>query len=100
MWPEDFTEWSGFFRQFTVLWALYLWVPEGVPLIAYVIGTLEGERATEVLPALRTIGICYPGQASGARSETLRLLGPFLAAREETEHPVVVDFVYSTTSRI
>jgi len=54
-------------------------------------GGLEGEMATEVLPALRTIKLDSP--EPGARSETLRLLGPFLVACEESAHPVVVDVV-------
>ena len=64
-----------------------------VPRIAHVLWVLEGERATdsEVLPALRTIKLDCP--EPGARSEILRLLGPFLVAREESEHPVVVNVV-------
>jgi len=55
--------------------------------VAHALGGLEGERATEVLPALRTIKVDRLGQGA---SETLRLLRPFLVAREESGDPVVV----------
>jgi hypothetical protein len=66
---------------------------DAVPLIVQMLCKLEGERVTEVLPALHTMEIRCGRQASGARSKTLGLLVPFLAAREEAGHPVVVDFV-------
>ena len=48
---------------------------------------LEGDRAAKVLPALRANQLF--GSEEGV-SEIRRLLGPFLVAREELGHPVVV----------
>ena len=48
----------------------------------------EGKEATEVLPRLSAIGLHSANQVD---SEVSRSLKPFLVAREESEHPVVVD---------
>jgi len=55
--------------------------------VAPALGGLEGKGATEVLPALCTIKVDCKVQDA---SEILRLLRPFLVAREESGHPVVV----------
>jgi hypothetical protein len=60
-----------------------------VPHVAHMLGQLKGEKATDVLPALRTIEFDCPDR--GASSKILRLLEPFLVARKKSGHPVVVN---------
>ena len=55
--------------------------------LGYLPRGLEGERATEVLPALRAIKLRC---SELGKSESLRSLKPFIVAREESEHPVAV----------
>lgn len=77
--------WTGFLCPFTAVQTLHL---RGMAMvhIAHMLGGLEGEGATQMLPALRTIELVSELHAS----ESLGLLGPFLVAREESGHPVVV----------
>jgi len=87
-WWETVAPWLGFLRPFTAVQTLRLYGIDPVSHVTHMLGGLKGERATKVLPALRTIELhCLePGG-----SESLRLLEPFLVAREESEHPVAVD---------
>lgn len=96
-WWEGITPWLGFLRQFTAVQTLRLHVMEKVPHVTHVLGAVEGARVTKVLPTLRTIELACPVcPEQGARSETLRVLRPFLVAREELERPVVVNPSYKS----
>ena len=66
---------------------LHLYVVTRDPHVAHMLEGLEGDRAAKVLPALRANQLF--GSEEGV-SEIRRLLGPFLVAREELGHPVVV----------
>ena len=83
--------WLGFLPQFSAVQTLHFSVVGEVPLFAHMLGGLEGERATKLLPALRTIELACPELR--ARAETLCVLVPFLVAREEAELPVIVNVV-------
>jgi len=92
---EDITPWLRFLRPFTAVRTLRLCGIVIVPHVTCTLGRLEGERVTEVLPALRTIEVeCSDPNAQA--SEILHILGPFLVAREESEHPVVVNVGYES----
>ena len=88
-WWAGITPWLGFLRPFTAVQTLRLCGTATVSHVTHVLAGLEGERPTEVLPALRTIKVDCPQQGA-SESEILRLLQPFLVAREESGHPVVV----------
>jgi len=83
--------WLGLLRRFTTVQTLRLCGMTIVSYVAHTLGELEGESATAVLPALHTIELSARPGFLPDPSKTLRLLGPFLAAREEWEHPVVVN---------
>jgi len=87
---EATTAWLGLLRRFTAVQTLRLVGRATMFHVGHILAELERERAMEVLPALRTIELSAGGGFPQDRSETLGLLGPFLAAREEWEHPVVV----------
>ena len=91
-WWEGVTQWLGLLRPFTAVHTLRIFEMTKVSPshLVHILGELEGERATEVLLALRTVELSAILASPPDSSETLRLLGPFLAAREEWEHPVVV----------
>jgi hypothetical protein len=93
MWREVITPWLGLLRPFTAVRDLRLVGTGLFSHVAHVLGELEGERATEVLPALRTIELSHCPGSTGPldASEVLHALGPFLAAREECVHPVAVN---------
>ena len=83
------TPWLVFLRPFTTVQTLRLHGRAEVPPhVVYMLGPLEGGCAMEVLPALHTIELHCSEQG---RSKALRLLRPFLVAREESECPVVVN---------
>ena len=97
-WRETITPWLGLLRPFTAVRTLCLFGTASPPHVAYILGELGGERTTEVLPALRTINLSLRAVATRYyyahrldASETLRLLGPFLAARKERERRVLVN---------
>jgi hypothetical protein len=94
-WREVITPWLGLLRPFTAVQTLCLFGTAPLSHVAHILGELGGERSIEVLPALRTIDLSHCVAATryyySDRVETLRLLGPFLAAREERERPVLVD---------
>jgi hypothetical protein len=85
---EGLTPWLGFLHSFTAVKTLRLAVKPDVPHVVHILGQLEGERAIEVLPALGAIELDCEEQRA---SEVLPLLGPFLDARKESGHPVVVN---------
>jgi hypothetical protein len=87
-WQEDVAPWLGFLRPFTAMQTLRICGEGPVSHVANVLGGLEGKGATEVLPTLSAIEL---HSAEEVNSEASRLLEPFLVAREELEHPVVVD---------
>jgi hypothetical protein len=87
-WREDVAPWLGFLRPFTAVQTLRLCGEAPVSHVANVLGGLEGKGATEVLPTLSAIEL---HSAEEYNSEASCLLEPFLVAREESEHPVVVD---------
>lgn len=88
-WWEVLTPWLGLLRLFTAVHTLRLFAGATVSYTAHVLGEFGGERATEVLPALRTIElVCCDSES--VVSESLCLLKPFLFARDESEHPVEV----------
>jgi hypothetical protein len=96
-WSETTTVtlWQRFLRPFTAVQTLRLPVIDQVPHVAHMMGQLKGERATEVLPALRTIELqLVLGRSKRLSSKFLRLLGPFLDARKELGRPVVVNVGY------
>jgi hypothetical protein len=80
--------WLELLDQFTSLKSVYLFGQ----LVRGVCGALQelsGERATEVLPALRNLFVRGQGFSSLERVQGAMKL--FLAARELSGHPVVVD---------
>jgi hypothetical protein len=88
-WPPDWQEdiessqWLDIFHLFPGVKDLYI-SREFVPRIAPALQELVGERATEVLPALRTIYL-----ETGA---VQKAIGPFVAARQLTGHPIAISF--------
>jgi len=88
--------WIGFLCPFTAVQTLRL---RGIAMVHHIVhhlGRLEGERAAEVLPALCTIELVCSELGARSESESLRLLGPFLVARKESERPVVVNVVHES----
>ena len=87
-WPprwQDDTEsaqWLELLDPFSTAKNLYL-STEVVPHIARALRQIDGERVTEVLPALQTLFL------EGLR-ENINLLEPFLSARQFFGHPIVV----------
>ena len=87
-WSEaNTTAWLEFLRSFNAVQTLRLGGTATELHVAYILGLLKGERATEVLPALCTIN---SNRSDPGASDILGLSGPFLAARKESGHPVVV----------
>ena len=87
-WKDDMghTRWLELLDSFTALKNLYL----TCGVAQRVCGTLQevsGERATEVLPALRNLFV------DGFRSleHIQEAIGPFVAARQLSGHPVAID---------
>jgi len=89
---EATTPWLVLLRRFTVVRTLRILERATMFHLAHILWDLEGERATEVLPALRTIELIYSPRY---QSEALHLLRPFLAAREEWGQPVVINVGYT-----
>jgi len=89
---ETAKPWLGLLRRFSVVHTLRLLERPTMFHLAHILRDLEGERATEVLPALRTIELIYSPRYP---SEALDLLRPFLAAREEWGQPVVINVGYT-----
>lgn len=96
-WREDVAPWLGFLRPFTAVQTLRLCGEAPVSHVANVLGRLEQKGATEVLPTLSAIEL---HSAEDVDSEASCLLEPFLVAREESEHPLVVDVGIQTCACI
>src|SRR5712672_1085854 len=87
-WRDDMvdTQWLELLGPFTALKSLYL-SGEIARRVCGALQELSGERATEVLPALRNIFV------DGFRSfeHTQEAIRPFVAARQLFGHPVAID---------
>ena len=88
---ETIAPWQEILRPFTTVKTLCL---RGIAIVLHVAhilrGRLEAERATEALSALHTIESVRPPAGQNA-SEIVCFLGPFIAMRQESGHPVVVN---------
>jgi len=84
-WHDDMedTQWLELLQPFTAVKDLYLC--EGLALrVVQALQDLTGERATEMLPALQSIFM-------GGLSEAVQTaIGPFIASRQLSGHPVAV----------
>ena len=81
----DPTQWFELFDLFPAVQDLYIH-DQLRPLVARALQELTGERATEVLPTLRSLffrGLTPPGSTR----EDIR---KFIAARQHSDHPVDV----------
>jgi hypothetical protein len=78
------TQWLELFRPFTAVRTLRIYF-KLQPLILPALQELTGERATEVLPALDSLYLGY--QASESEQQAIK---PFIAARQNSNHPVAV----------
>ena len=86
-WQDDIeiSQWLELFHPFTAV--KYLRISENFsPSVALVLQELDGERVTEVLPALRTLFLEEP-LPSGP---ILEIIEEFVAARELVGHPIAV----------
>jgi len=83
-WQDDIenVQWLELLRPFTTVKTLYL-SPEFAPRIAPALQELVGERATEVLPALRSLQF-HPSRPVQEAIEK------FVAARQLSGHPISV----------
>jgi hypothetical protein len=88
-WQDDIenTQWLELFHPFTTVKNLYLsWA--FVPHIMPTLQELVGERVTEVLPNLQSIGVFLEDlQKSGFVPETIR---QFIAARQLSSCPIAI----------
>jgi len=82
---QDHTRWLEFLNSFVSVKSLYVSEMLG-PFVAQVLQELTGERIVEVLPALHDLFL-EGLQPSGFVQEALK---PFLAARQGSNHPVVI----------
>jgi len=82
---RDHTDWLKLFNSFVSVKSLYVSEMLG-PFVAQVLQELAGERIMEVLPALHDLFL-EGLQPSGSLQEALK---PFLAARQGSNHPVVI----------
>ena len=78
-------QWLQLFRPFTAVRTLRM-CRNLKPLIVRALRELTGERATEVLPALDSLYL-EESQPSGSEQQAIE---PFIAARQHSDHPVVV----------
>jgi len=87
---QDSTLWLVFLQPFNAVRTLIFLDQDSMSQIAHVLGDLTEERATEVLPTLRTIvwyGLCDWDEVE---PWVIPLLQPFIDARELSGHPVEV----------
>jgi hypothetical protein len=86
-WQDDVenSQWLDLFHPFTAVKDLYI-SREFTPLVVPALQELNGERVTEVLPALQTLFLEEP-LPSGPVPEAI---GQFVAARQLASHPVAV----------
>ena len=86
MWPQT-GPWLDFLQPFTAVQTLRLSGSVLMPGVSRTLGELAEERATEMLPALRTLELECTREIV---PEVARLIKPFIVARKHSEHPVVV----------
>jgi len=82
----DPTQWLELFRPFVAVQSLCI-SKTLVPLIASALRTLTGERATEVLPELRTLFLQDPQQAGSVMQNIMA----FVTMRQLSGHPVAIE---------
>jgi len=80
------TRWLELFQPFTAVQGLYVSKKLG-PLVAHALQGLTGERAKEVLPALRRLSLGGV-KPSGSAQEVIE---PFVSARQLSDYPVTVE---------
>jgi hypothetical protein len=80
------TRWLELFQRFTAVQGLYVSKKLG-PLVAHALQGLTGERAKEVLPALRRLSL-GGFKPSGSAQEVIE---PFVSARQLSDYPVTVE---------
>jgi len=80
------TRWVELFRPYIAVQGLYVSKNVG-PLVTHALENLTGERAKEVLPALRCISL---GGIKPSAS-TQDIMKPFVAARQLSDHPVTTE---------
>jgi len=85
---QNAVPWLGFLRPFNALQILYLHDEELGMEIARVLGELSGKSVVEVLPMLHTLILVQFGQVESF----VTLLKPFTDAREQSGHPVTMDW--------
>jgi hypothetical protein len=79
-------QWLGVLNQFTALKNLYL--TRGIARrVCGALQGLSGERATEVLPALRNLFV----DELWSFKHIQEAIRPFVAARQLSGHPVAID---------
>jgi len=79
-------QWLGLLDPFTAVKDLYL-TDEIARRVHNALQELSGERAIEVLPALRNIFVDAPGSLE----HTQEAIRPFLSARQLSGHPVAIE---------
>ena len=86
-WKDDMEDiqWVELLDPFTALKNLYL-TDEVAPRVFRALQELPGERATEVLPALRNLFI----ERSESSYDIQEAIQPFVAARQLSGHPVII----------
>jgi len=78
-------QWLNFFRPFTAVECLF--VSQGlVPVVAHALRELAGERATEVLPVLRSLFF----EGLDTCRSVQEVIEPFLATRRLSDRPVAL----------
>ena len=83
-------QWRELLHPFSSVKDMTLTCKESVRLIAPALQELAGERATEVLPALKNIFFqTYDWRPSGPVKEAI---GQFIATRQLSSHPVTVHY--------
>jgi len=81
----DPSQWLELFRPFSSVRSLYVSVTLE-PLVATALRELSGDRTTELLPALQNLSLDELGPSGPARDA----MEPFIAARQLSDRPVVV----------
>ena len=79
--------WLEFLQPFTAVRTLRLSGSVIMPDVSRTLGELAEERATEVLPVLRTLVLSWSRKGV---SKAARLVEPFIVARKHSEHPVAL----------
>jgi len=82
-------QWQEFLHPFAAVKQMSLRDEASVRLVAPALRELAGERATEVLPALRNLSLTTSGSPSGPLKEAIE---EFIATRRLYGHPVTVHY--------